>query len=148
MYAPLPPPLCLSLPPSDGQNEFSLLSPPLLDFSCPWQQRSVTLLLTVDHDLQLLLCTCYSAVIQWHMFRSPVCSNHVDQCMIYYPWLTWFSIIWRLHVKLCSNYECSTRSTLNYISTCLPLSVSECCLACLCGLVININPWSHSLAVC
>lgn len=37
------------LPPSDGQNEFSLLSPLLLDFGCPWQQRSVSsILLNVD----------------------------------------------------------------------------------------------------
>lgn len=42
-------PLCLYLPPSDGQNEFSLLSSLLLDFGCPWQQRSVSsILLNVD----------------------------------------------------------------------------------------------------
>lgn len=38
---PPPAPLYLSSPPSDGRNAFSLLLPPLLDFSCQWQQRSV-----------------------------------------------------------------------------------------------------------
>lgn len=38
--APLPPPF-FSFAPSDGQNEFSLFPPPLLDFGCHWQQRSV-----------------------------------------------------------------------------------------------------------
>lgn len=38
---PLSPLLFFSFAPSDGQNEFSLLPPPLLDFGCHWQQRSV-----------------------------------------------------------------------------------------------------------
>lgn len=43
----LTPPCCppfslyFPLPPSDGQNEFSIPPPPLLDFGCQWQQRSV-----------------------------------------------------------------------------------------------------------
>ena len=41
-------PICLPFPSSDGQ--FSLLPPPLLDFGCQWQQRSVPFLLTVKRE--------------------------------------------------------------------------------------------------